>query len=213
MKTKAKTKSTAKKATNACAQSDDGSDKGIGAIAGPSLSPSSPISASVHHPLAKPKLTKAGAQLPSPSPPPLVIPPPLQTIQLEIQIGRPDNYEVDMAAWRTVHGFGQVFASPQTDAWVVWADKSRLPCDVQLSHIPVRFSLFIPPDSLAHCLTPVYPPTAGQNLLSYSYLRCSTNHLGLSHPRTLWSWRNASSHEGFLSFMGRLHHLCSFRFL
>ena len=46
-----------------------------------------------------------------------------------------------------------------------------------------------------------------------SSLRCCTNHSGVSHSHTLWSWRNASSREGFLSFMGRLHHLRSFRFL
>ena len=47
-KTKAKAKSTAKKATKAFAQSDDESDEGVvGAIVGPSLSSSSPISASL----------------------------------------------------------------------------------------------------------------------------------------------------------------------
>ena len=46
--TRAKAKSTAKKATNVFAQSDDGSDEDVvGAIAGPSLSSSSPISASL----------------------------------------------------------------------------------------------------------------------------------------------------------------------
>jgi hypothetical protein len=47
-KTKGKAKSIAKKATNAFAQSDDGSDEDVVvAIAGPSLSSSSPISASL----------------------------------------------------------------------------------------------------------------------------------------------------------------------
>ncbi|KAI0296976.1 hypothetical protein B0F90DRAFT_1743105 [Multifurca ochricompacta] len=47
---------------------------------------------------AKPKSTKARARSPSPSPPPLVPPPPLETIRLEINLGGPDNYEVDVAA-------------------------------------------------------------------------------------------------------------------
>ncbi|KAF8498185.1 hypothetical protein F5888DRAFT_1803108 [Russula emetica] len=45
----------------------------------------------------KPKSSKARARSPSPSPPPAP-PPPLQTIRLEIQLGGPDNYEVDVAA-------------------------------------------------------------------------------------------------------------------
>ncbi|KAH9060666.1 hypothetical protein EDB87DRAFT_1821968 [Lactarius vividus] len=48
---------------------------------------------------AKPKSTKARARSPSPSPPPPPAPPPpLQTIRLEIKLGGPDNYEVDVAA-------------------------------------------------------------------------------------------------------------------
>ena len=47
---------------------------------------------------AKPKSTKARARSPSPSPPPPVPPPPLQTIRLEIKLGGPDNYEVNVAA-------------------------------------------------------------------------------------------------------------------
>ncbi|KAI9450937.1 hypothetical protein BJY52DRAFT_137138 [Lactarius psammicola] len=47
---------------------------------------------------AKPKSTKARARSPSPSPPPTVPPPPLQTIRLEIKLGGPENYEVDVAA-------------------------------------------------------------------------------------------------------------------
>ena len=47
---------------------------------------------------AKPKPTKARAKSPSPSPPPAVPPPPLQTIRLEIKLGGPENYEVDVAA-------------------------------------------------------------------------------------------------------------------
>jgi len=45
----------------------------------------------------KPKSSKARARSPSPSPPPAP-PPPLQTIRLEIKLGGPDNYEVDVAA-------------------------------------------------------------------------------------------------------------------
>ena len=47
---------------------------------------------------AKPKPAKARAKSPSPSPPPAVPPPPLQTIRLEIKLGGPENYEVDVAA-------------------------------------------------------------------------------------------------------------------
>lgn len=46
----------------------------------------------------KPRSTKARARSPSPSPPPPVPPPPLQTIRLDIKLGGPDNYEVDVAA-------------------------------------------------------------------------------------------------------------------
>ena len=46
----------------------------------------------------KPKSTKARARSPSPSPPPPAPPPPLKTIRLEIKLGGPDNYEVDVAA-------------------------------------------------------------------------------------------------------------------
>jgi hypothetical protein len=45
----------------------------------------------------KPKSSKARARSPSPSPPPAP-PPPLQTIRLDIQLGGPDNYEVDISA-------------------------------------------------------------------------------------------------------------------
>ena len=48
-------------------------------------------------PSARPKLTKACTWSPSPSPPPLVLPPPLQTMQLEIQLSGPDSYEVGVA--------------------------------------------------------------------------------------------------------------------
>ena len=47
---------------------------------------------------AKPKSTKARAKSPSPSPPPTAPAPPLQTIRLEIKLGGPENYEVDVAA-------------------------------------------------------------------------------------------------------------------
>ncbi|KAH9001819.1 hypothetical protein EDB86DRAFT_2901677 [Lactarius hatsudake] len=48
---------------------------------------------------AKPKSAKARARSPSPSPPPPPAPPPpLQTIRLEIKLGGPENYEVDVAA-------------------------------------------------------------------------------------------------------------------
>jgi len=46
----------------------------------------------------KPRSSKARARSPSPSPPPPVPPPPLQTIRLDIKLGGPDNYEVDVAA-------------------------------------------------------------------------------------------------------------------
>jgi hypothetical protein len=45
----------------------------------------------------KPKSTKARARSPSPSPPPPAPPPPMQTIRLEIKLGGPENYEVDVA--------------------------------------------------------------------------------------------------------------------
>jgi hypothetical protein len=45
----------------------------------------------------KPKSTKP-PRSPSPSPPPIPPRPPLQTIRLEIKLGGPDNYEVDLAA-------------------------------------------------------------------------------------------------------------------
>ena len=58
-KTKAKAKSTTKKATNACAQSDDESDEGVvRAIVGPSLSPPSPTSALVNQPWPGPSRPK-----------------------------------------------------------------------------------------------------------------------------------------------------------
>ncbi|PCH39692.1 hypothetical protein WOLCODRAFT_129469 [Wolfiporia cocos MD-104 SS10] len=44
---------------------------------------------------AKPKSTKSGARSPSPTPPSRV---PLQTVRLEITLGGPDAYEVDIAA-------------------------------------------------------------------------------------------------------------------
>jgi hypothetical protein len=60
----------------------------------------------------KPKSTKARARSPSPSPPPLVPPPPLQTVRLDIQLGGPDNYEVDVAA--LAKATGQRAATPPT---------------------------------------------------------------------------------------------------
>jgi len=60
----------------------------------------------------KPKSSKARARSPSPSPPPPVPPPPLQTIRLEIQLGGPDNYEVDVAA--LAKATGQRPATPPT---------------------------------------------------------------------------------------------------
>ena len=60
----------------------------------------------------KPKSSKARARSPSPSPPPLAPPPPLQTIRLEIQLGGPDNYEVDVAA--LAKATGQRPATPPT---------------------------------------------------------------------------------------------------
>ena len=58
---------------------------------------------------AKPKSTKARARSPSPSPPPPPQPP-LQTIRLEIKLGGPENYEVDVAA--LAKATGQRPASP-----------------------------------------------------------------------------------------------------
>ncbi|KAG5638695.1 hypothetical protein H0H81_010920 [Sphagnurus paluster] len=46
---------------------------------------------------AKPRSTKPKARSPSPSPPPAPPPAPLQTIRLEIKLGGPDNYAVDIA--------------------------------------------------------------------------------------------------------------------
>lgn len=53
---------------------------------------------------AKPKSTKARARTPSPSPPPQAPPVPLQTIRLEITLGGPENYEVDVAALAKASG-------------------------------------------------------------------------------------------------------------
>jgi len=58
----------------------------------------------------KPKSTKARARSPSPSPPPLAPPPPLETIRLEIKLGGPDNYEVDVA--KLAKATGQRPATP-----------------------------------------------------------------------------------------------------
>ena len=46
----------------------------------------------------KPKSSRARPRSPSPSPPPAPPPAPLQTVRLEIALGGPDNYEVDVAA-------------------------------------------------------------------------------------------------------------------
>jgi hypothetical protein len=45
---------------------------------------------------SKPKSTKSRPRSPSPSPPPPP-PPPLRTIRLDIALGGPDNYEVDVS--------------------------------------------------------------------------------------------------------------------
>jgi hypothetical protein len=65
----------------------------------------------------KPKSTKPRARSPSPSPPPPAPPPPLRTIRLEIQLGGPENYEVDMAA--LAKATGQRPASPPAAAAAV----------------------------------------------------------------------------------------------
>ncbi|KAI0311246.1 hypothetical protein OF83DRAFT_1177780, partial [Amylostereum chailletii] len=57
---------------------------------------SAPSPAPTPAPTTKPKSTKHRQRSPSPSPPPAP-PPPLQTIRLEISLGGPDNYEVDIA--------------------------------------------------------------------------------------------------------------------
>lgn len=60
--------------------------------------PNSDVKAKGNKPASgKPKSSKARARSPSPSPPPAP-PPPLQTIRLDIKLGGPDNYEVDVAA-------------------------------------------------------------------------------------------------------------------
>jgi len=50
----------------------------------------------VSTPPSKPKSTKSRPRSPSPSPPPPP-PPPLRTIRLDIALGGPDNYEVDIS--------------------------------------------------------------------------------------------------------------------
>ncbi|EMD34978.1 hypothetical protein CERSUDRAFT_116505 [Gelatoporia subvermispora B] len=47
---------------------------------------------------AKPKSTKSAARSPSPSPPPPPAREPLQTIRLEIRLGGPEDYEVDISS-------------------------------------------------------------------------------------------------------------------
>ncbi|OCH87699.1 hypothetical protein OBBRIDRAFT_759360 [Obba rivulosa] len=47
---------------------------------------------------AKPKSTKSAARTPSPSPPPAPARPPLQTIRLDIKLGGPEDYEVDISS-------------------------------------------------------------------------------------------------------------------
>jgi hypothetical protein len=61
----------------------------------------------------KPKSSKPRARSPSPSPPPPP-PPPMQTIRLEIKLGGPENYAVDMAA--LAKETGQRPASPPAAA-------------------------------------------------------------------------------------------------
>src|SRR5882762_4100396 len=46
----------------------------------------------------KPTSTKSRPRSPSPSPLPVAPPPPLQTIRLDIVLGGPERYEVDVAA-------------------------------------------------------------------------------------------------------------------
>ncbi|KAI0062963.1 hypothetical protein BV25DRAFT_1825014 [Artomyces pyxidatus] len=54
-------------------------------------------------PIAKPKSTKQRPRSPSPSPPPPP-PPPMQTIRLDIVLGGPEKYEVDVAAMAKATG-------------------------------------------------------------------------------------------------------------
>lgn len=61
----------------------------VSAPAGPVAGPSKPVSS------AKPRSKKPRS--PSPSPPPLPPAPPLQTIRLDIRLGGPENYEVDVS--------------------------------------------------------------------------------------------------------------------
>ncbi len=56
----------------------------------------------------KPKSSKARARSPSPTPPPAQAP--LETIRLDIQLGGPDNYEVDVSA--LAKATGQRLATP-----------------------------------------------------------------------------------------------------
>ncbi|KAL0956297.1 hypothetical protein HGRIS_002454 [Hohenbuehelia grisea] len=57
-----------------------------------------PPSASAKPLSTKPKSAKAKARSPSPSPPPAPPPQPLRTVRLDIQLGGPDNYEVDIVS-------------------------------------------------------------------------------------------------------------------
>jgi hypothetical protein len=71
----------------------------INSIKNSSKSKDKPASAST----AKPRSTKP-PRSPSPSPPPVPPRPPLQTIRLEIKLGGPENYEVNLAALSKMTG-------------------------------------------------------------------------------------------------------------
>ena len=80
--------------------STSGVDESVSSAKEPKKKLKAPVSARPSSALsgAKPKSTKAPARTPSPSPPPPPARPPLQTIRLDIPLGGPDNYEVDISA-------------------------------------------------------------------------------------------------------------------
>lgn len=76
-------------ATSSASPGDSGHTPSVSAPPGPVPGSSKPASS------AKPRSKKPRS--PSPSPPPPPPPPPLKTIRLDIKLGGPDNYEVDVS--------------------------------------------------------------------------------------------------------------------
>jgi hypothetical protein len=74
----------------------------------------------------KPKSSKARARSPSPSPPPAP-PPPLQTIRLDIKLGGPDNYEVDVASLAKATGQRPVTPPPAVKRYESESDGEGAP--------------------------------------------------------------------------------------